>query len=380
MAQLDGAYSPYKVLHHRDRLDILREGRQPAPVHVQLVISDRCNQSCHFCSYRWPGNTSSELFPQLDTETGKASSNPGRMIPIDQVKSILDDCVEMGVKAIQITGGGEPTVHPQHREIFQAVLDRGLNLALVTNGTIFQGGIEHILMRAKWVRVSLDAGHANTYASLRGSSVNTFEQVLSHIRLLSCTRTMALQDDPSHPAKDLVIDVGFVVTKENWREVVDAAKLVRSCGADNFRISAAFQPENEVYFASFYDAAAQLCRTAKDLEAGTNGAFRVFNLFGDRLDDLTQGNPDYRFCGYQHLTTYIGADLNVYRCCTLAYSKRGLIGSIRNQRFRDLWESPEKQADFISFDARGCQRCQFNNRNRLLNYAVEREPAHVSFV
>jgi hypothetical protein len=44
----------------------------------------------------------------------------------------------MGVKAVQITGGGEPTAHPRHADIFRAVLDRGLDLALVTNGVLLR--------------------------------------------------------------------------------------------------------------------------------------------------------------------------------------------------------------------------------------------------
>jgi molybdenum cofactor biosynthesis enzyme MoaA len=79
------------------------------------------------------GYSSNVLFKVLQPD-GTSDNNPKRFIPREKCLEILDDCVEMGVGAVQITGGGEPTVHADHPEIFRAVIDRGLDLALVTNG------------------------------------------------------------------------------------------------------------------------------------------------------------------------------------------------------------------------------------------------------
>ena len=392
MFSLDGAYSPLKVFHHRDRIAALRGGRQPGPVHVQLVISDLCNQDCHFCAYRMSGYTSNELFAEIDPASGRANQNPRRFLSLEKIEEILDDCLELGVRAVQITGGGEPTVHPRHHEVFQAVLDRGLDLALVTNGMVFRPGVEQTLLRAQWVRFSLDAGNADTYARTRRTSVAAYERVLGNVRRLVESRQgdretrrqgdrqdVGIPPSPCLPVSlsPCLIGIGFVVTRENWPEVVDAARTARELAVDNFRISAVFQPEDERYFAGWYEQAQALCRQAEALATRT---FRVFNLFGDRLEALRHKRPDHPFCGYQHFTTYIGADLNVYRCCNTAYSTRGLIGSLRDRRFRDLWRSAEKEADFHAFDARACQRCQFREKNRLIHYAIDRDPAHVGFV
>lgn len=392
MSSLDGAYSPLKVFHHRDRIAALRDGRQPGPVHVQLVISDLCNQDCRFCAYRMSGYTSNELFAEIDPASGRVNQNPRRFILLEKIEEILDDCLELGVRAVQITGGGEPTVHPQHHEVFRAVLDRGLDLALVTNGMVFRPGVEQTLLRAQWVRISLDAGNAATYARTRRTSPAAYEKVLGNIRRLVESRQgdretwrhrdrgdAGITPSPCLPLSlsPCLIGIGFVVTRENWPEVVEAARTARELAVDNFRISAVFQPDDERYFAGWYEEAQALCRQAEALATAT---FRVFNLFGDRLEDLRQKRPDHAFCGYQHFTTYIGADLNVYRCCNTAYSTRGLIGSLRNRRFRDLWRSAEKEANFHSFDARACQRCQFHEKNRLIRYAMDREPDHVGFV
>ena len=51
-------------------------------------------------------------------------------------------------------------------------------------------------------------------------------------------------------------------------------------------------------------------------------------------------------CLYMQTVPVVGADLNVYACHNTAYSEHGLIGSMRHQRFRDLWFSPEARARF----------------------------------
>ena len=361
-------YSSLKVIHHPDRLAVLRGGGQPAPTQVQLVISDLCNQSCSFCAYRWDGYTSNELFKVI-REDGTADNNPKRFIPYEKCIEILDDCRDMGVKAIQVTGGGEPTAHPRHADVFRAVLDRGLDLALVTNGVLLKSETVARLTRAKWVRVSIDAGTAGTYAATRRVPESQFARAWANVRRLA-----ELRDEEG---SGLVVGVGFVVTRDNWREVVDATRLARDAGADNVRISAVFQPDDEKYFDGFYSKASNLCRDAESL---AEGRFRVFNNFGDRIGDLRQHAPDYSFCGYQHFSTYVGGDLNVYRCCVQAYNPRGLVGSIKGQRFRELWESQAKRDGYAAFDARGCERCMFNGKNRTINYALAKEPAHVNFV
>ena len=71
---MDHLYSQLKPVFWLDRLHSLRDGIAPAPVHVQLVLSDLCNQDCGFCAYRMSSGLSNELFPQ------GSRKNPNRMI------------------------------------------------------------------------------------------------------------------------------------------------------------------------------------------------------------------------------------------------------------------------------------------------------------
>jgi MoaA/NifB/PqqE/SkfB family radical SAM enzyme len=346
------AYSSFKPAWHLDRIADLRAGRDIVPTHVQLIISDLCNQNCHFCGYRSDVGFSSENFADED-----GNRNPARFIPYHKAIEILDDCAALGVKAIQFTGGGEPTVHPKHIEIFEHAQKLGLKTALVTNGLRLK---DHPVFRnLDWLRVSLDAGTEETYRKTRESKL--WVKALKHIALA------ATFEKP-------LMGVGFVVTDQNYTEIVDAAKIAKEAGAKYLRISAVFSKNGAAPYRLIYDDIRKLISEARFLYG--NDGFGIVDFFGNRIDDLDEGRPDYKFCGVQQFTLYIGGDQKVYTCCTNAYTSHGEIGNLRNQRFSD-WIKTHRRYDF---DSRACHTCQFNDKNRVIEYLVNTAPVHVDFV
>jgi MoaA/NifB/PqqE/SkfB family radical SAM enzyme len=348
-------YSPLKIFRHQIALRSLSQGQHVAPIHVQILPTNVCQQACRECAYRLPGYTSNELFSDTDE------------IPTETLLEIVSDCGAMGVKAIEITGGGEPLLSPGFVPMCEAILDRGIDLSLVTNGVRWNHDLTKLLANAKWVRFSIDAGTPETYADYRRSNKTTYHRVRDSVRDLCAYRD----------GEELIVGVGFVVTADNWREVLVAAENAREDGADNIRISAAFQSAGASYFAPFAKEAAKLCKEAESL---TDKSFRVFNRFEDRLDDLEQGHPTFSDCWFQRVCTYIGANLSVFRCCVLGYSLRGQLGSLKEQRFSSLWFSEETKRRLFEFDARSCPRCLYSRTNENIAYAVAASAQHENFI
>jgi MoaA/NifB/PqqE/SkfB family radical SAM enzyme len=330
-------YSHLKAARYPDRIEGIRLQKAQGPVHVQIILSDLCNQSCHFCAYRDPTYTSSKLFHI------EGNYNPNRKLETEKVIEILDDCVELGVKAVQYTGGGEPTIHPDFNYLVEETMKRGLKWGLVTNGVKKRN-----FAGASWVRVSLDAGNSKTYSQIRSVHPSHFDRALETIRLWKT-------------------GVGFVITPENWREVYEATLLVKDLGATNIRLGAQFSEDGLDLFKDFEIEARNLCKAAESL---SSESFKVHNKFNEKMKDL-EGPPDYDKCRYQYFTTYIGADQNLYRCCVYAYNPRGLVGTIKGRRFKDVWY--ENWGTFHDFNARDCERCQFNTINKSINDMVDSE-------
>ena len=105
-------YAVNKALWHQDRLADLREGRHPYPTHLHLVLADLCNLDCGYCAFRAGGSISTELFAVRDGEGAVIQHNPNRFLDAEVARRTLGDCASMGIRAVEFTGGGEPTVHP----------------------------------------------------------------------------------------------------------------------------------------------------------------------------------------------------------------------------------------------------------------------------
>lgn len=347
-----GPYSSLKAAHvrHAKRMELLSLGMLPDPAQVQLMITNRCNHNCSFCAYRSSRSDSSQTFNHQD------------QIPTDRCLNLVQELKDTGTDCIQYTGGGEPTVHPDFHTILEKSQHLGLATSLVTNGSLLHNVPMTLLLNLSWLRVSIDAATPETYTKIR--LVNTFERVKENIKRIV-------------DAKELrgygpLIGIGFVVNPENWFEVQRAILLAASLGVDNIRISAAFFKDSVEEHMIYMNKVNALIEE-------TNVPIKIFNLFGNRMEDLIQKGPKYKKCYYARLVPLIGADCNVYTCCCLAYNKSGLVGSVKDISFIDFWDQVAN--DFYKKHiTKDCNICMFNGKNEFINYMISPESEHVEFI
>lgn len=358
-----------------------QEGKLPdAPKAMQVVLSDTCQQNCHFCAYRMDASnefsggrsyTSNELFAK-DAELSKyGTNNPLRQIPLRRAIELLDEFKDAGVLALEFTGGGDPLVMKDHEQVFTRALDLGFKCALVTNSVgMRQNLIENILPRFTWVRVSIDAGNQASYTKLRNCAPGHWSVVWRNVAHLA----QAIKSTQS----DTVLGLGFVVTPHSYKEIVEFTHLAKESGAGNVRFTAMFSPSDEKPFVDIYDDISSLIKRA---EQYTDASFKVYNNFGTRYEDLQQHRPDFDSCPHQYYVGYLGGDLNLYRCCLLAYSERGKVkgGNLTNQKFDEFWSSQERKDDLANLRPRGCERCQFSNKIKVALAVMGNKPPHAEF-
>jgi MoaA/NifB/PqqE/SkfB family radical SAM enzyme len=350
-----------------------REGKLPdVPKQVELILSDLCNQNCSFCAYRLDGYSSNQLFMGESEASPYGKNNPKRWIPTDRALSLLEEFKRAGVLGVQYTGGGEPSVHPHHEQVFIRTLELGLKAALVSNGYRWSSSlVTDILPWFSWVRVSVDAGTEETYRKIRETGKHAWERVWENIR--------GLANVIKNRETGCILGIGWVATPQNYHEILEGVRLCAESGADYVRMSAMFSQDGAKPYEAIYGIIKQRLREAKDRYESDR--FKVYDLFGDRLQDLVDGPPDYETCSYQHYTHYIGGDLQAYRCCVLAYNERGKVagGNLKDRAFDEWWSSEERKQDFAKFDARGCDRCQFNNKNRAMVQILKPDITHKEF-
>lgn len=128
-----------KFFAHQEAMTKLRNGKgQPIVTHVMLT--DVCNHTCAFCSVQ---------------------ARAGDSLPFNHVTKYLDILKGYGLKAVILSGGGNPILYRcketglNFNDIVEAIYKRGLEIGLITNGMplrSFYGGDapKSYLLRESW--------------------------------------------------------------------------------------------------------------------------------------------------------------------------------------------------------------------------------------
>ena len=123
------AYTPFKIFHFSDTLSSMSSdiGTPAAPIHVRIKPINLCNHHCWYCAYKAKDMQLGEDMDQKD------------QIPEDKMMEIVEDLVNMGVKAVTFSGGGELFLYKPLFEVSKKLIDSGIQIASLTNVSILEG-------------------------------------------------------------------------------------------------------------------------------------------------------------------------------------------------------------------------------------------------
>jgi len=103
-----------KLLKHLDKLQNIQEGKPASPVMAHISLINACNLTCSFCCF--------------------ANRDMSDRLPTEKVFQALDSFKKIGVRGIEYTGGGEPTLHPDFEKIARYTKELGFGMGICTNG------------------------------------------------------------------------------------------------------------------------------------------------------------------------------------------------------------------------------------------------------
>lgn len=356
MQQINNVYSDLKILCHPDKLQAILSGQRTAPLYVRIKPTNVCNQNCWYCVYA------------NDKVIENRSVNRRESIPWEKMQEIINDLSEMGTKAITFSGGGEPLCYPYIIETLNLVRKKGIDYAMISNGQAMEAKAREALREAKWVRISLDSVNENMYQKIRG--VNTYNKVLDNIARFAKEKN-----------KNCVLGVNFVVTKDNYKDIYTMCKMLFEIGVDNVKFSPLMVKGTipEYHMEIRQQVEKQISKAKTELESKY---FSIIDKYTDDQSFYKDFEKKCEHCYIKEIFTVIGADCNVYYCHQRAYTKQGMIGSLQNQSFKELWFLDETTNKFRNMNPKNeCNfRCTFEERNELLDSLVNMDKRHINFI
>ncbi|MEG3641240.1 radical SAM protein [Magnetococcus sp. PR-3] len=350
-------YSHLKFLRFQSHLQALQEKRVEAPVHIRIKPTNICNQDCWYCAYKVSHLQLGENMVERD------------VIPEAKMHEIADDCIEMGVKAVTFSGGGEPLVYKPLPDIVEKLAKGGIRVASLTNGVNLKGRMaDAFANHATWIRISIDAWDGPSYVKARGVKADEFDRVLQNIRNFTARNSRC------------VLGISFIVTKDNAEHLYDAVKLFKEAGVNHVKLSgtviANSGAENNAYHRPLMPTVNAQIAQAKTLATDDFGVIDYYHELEERFD------KPYNSCPFLQFLTVIGADQRVYTCQDKAYTDLGQLGSIEGRRFKDFWFSEENRQRMFAFDpSQNCNHhCVSHTKNLAILDYLNLDPDHGLFV
>ena len=176
------------------------------------------------------------------------------------------------------------------------------------------------------------------------------------------------------------LGVSFVIDEHNARQVYPFIRKLKDIGVNSVKISPCIVSndgaENNAYHKPFFDPVKEEARRA--IADFADATFEIFDAYHE-LD--VKFKKDYSWCPYLQILPVIGADLNVYPCQDKAYNlDEGLIGSIKDRRFKDFWFDDKSKFFKINPSAHCNHHCVANEKNHLVIDYLSADKEHLAFV
>lgn len=330
-------YSDHKIVHFADKLTSYRTGEVSPPIYVRVKPINRCCHDCSFCVYNKENSNMHDTMDRAD------------VLSKEKLFEILNDFKDMGVKALTYSGGGEPLMHPNIVDVLNKTKENNIDLSILTNGQLLKGERADALKDARWVRVSMDYCTPEQFVASRGGTEKMFNDVIDNIYKFS---------DIKNPDCDL--SVNFIITKENYKNILLATKLLKDAGVDNVRFSPVWLIDYVSYHQPLIQEVKQSLTLARSFESETFKVYDSYNITPEAI------NRKYTKCFIMQTIPVIGADYNVYTCHNKSYTEEACIGSIKDQSFKQLWFSEKTKKFFDTYNPQVHCKCQCANDKKNL--------------
>ena len=320
-----------KVIANIDRIIEFVDKGNTAPILVEIDPSNACNHACNFC-----------LSSYIHFDSYKGTETFSRaLMPKDMLLNLCRELIEMKVRAINWTGGGEPTLNKHLIKAIKYCGKHGMKMGMFTNGTLFDkyDMFEILVDYMTWIRISVDAGTEKTYNGVRiPKGEANWEKMMNNLTKLIKTKKAR--------GRNLDIGVGFVISPDTYHEIIDFAKTFKDMDLTYCQ----YKPEiiirekgGEQRDLDFW-----LNKVKPELDKAKAILGNKFQVNGYKLEDLAKERKNfgrnYKKCLGSQISPCIGADGNVFVCTNHRGWKEYSYGNLNDGKsFKEIWNDIENR-------------------------------------
>jgi len=274
-------------------------------------------------------------------------------------------------------GEGEPLLFKDLDLIVEHCKNIGIDTSLTTNFVpLNKKNIQRCVESCSWIKVSLNAGSAKTYAEVHQTKEVDFERVMSNLEYALKYR--------AEKKLHCTIGVQMLLLPENKEEATLLAKKCKELGVDYLVIkpySQHLSSETHKYENIDYS---KMMDIEKELEKFNDDKFSVV-FRANTMQKHVEKSQSYDKC---HSTpffwAYIAADGKVFGCSAYLGKDEFCYGNIYDDSFSNIWEGEKRKNSYNyimnELEIKNCRvNCRMDEVNRYL-FRLKNPQAHDNFI
>ena len=193
-----------------------RKGVYAGPELLEIDLTNNCNLQCIGC---WCHS------PLLGDDKFKGQKK-AQHLSGKKVLSLIEEASRLGTRTIQLSGSGEPFLHPEIWKIIENVKNLGMDCAIITNFTLLDQEMVRRLvdLEVTSITASVWAGDTETYLRTHpGASPDLFDRIHDNLSFLTTLKT-----SECFPR----LKIYHVISTENAERIGSMVDFALEMGAD----------------------------------------------------------------------------------------------------------------------------------------------------
>ncbi len=384
-------YGNTKALYHEDKIRDLHLGRSISPTMIQVDLEASCNDNCSFCTTRKDNGLNNDMLKLLQINSvkkvsdyqpiGKPSDNS--RLPLYMSQKLPQMMEDANIKAITLTGGGEPTLWPAFDDLIINLAKHDIDVGLITNGSnISDKRVDLLVNHCSWIRFSMDSSNSEIHKKVHRTPSLDFNKRIETLQKLLKKRT----------DQEVIIGISFVIMPDNFSDIENACNLYKNLGVDYLRFS--WMYDKHGYAGLSNEQISKIKLKLEECQKKYSSNKFSAEYAENRINLYTKPNTDFEKCFYQRFVWAIGADGNVYPCCIQKYVPGFEMGNIKDHSLKDLVTNQFTVDKMNNLQPSSCAPCWMREKNKIIGLGVKRsnqikkilselnetKPVHINFV
>ena len=303
-----------KIYRNGDVLSAWNSGI-PVPNSLQVALTERCTLKCEFCSV--------------------VNREKTQEIPYEDLMKATRKFIDLGIKTVEITGGGDPLLYPHLNTYLSFLLSAGIKVGIITNGIGINKKIEPaILSNLSWIRIS--------------SNVLDYRDEIEIPKNFKGTLGFSYCWTEGLSTEEQLLKIKDIALKNNVKYI----RMVPNC-----------------------------LSTKEELQKQHDFLIPLVEKVGEPFfyQQKEFGTPDNCYWGY--LKPFLYCDGYVYPCSSTvlnANADKQFNPAYRWYHWKDITKTYETKIT-SAVDTKVCTHCVFCDQNDILDYALNEQP-HENFI